>query len=364
MKKIRLNFGFTLMDVLIVVSLINFIAGIVMSQMADAKILANDAHKKQEVMQVANAMELYRSTFNTAPSADLVGKGFYNERSIEYETAMRELVNNGFYPEIPTSPSGSDYFYMVNSDGLGVFLAILLSQKELEDGGNGCYFSNSENYCGPDDNDDSENEYSRNLLLVEAESCNNNSCSPIKDNITGRAVGGGSGGNDNGGEQNSVACASIPDDFYDVYELQGIIVPNTTQACASGYVGELDFYVVDNTFYYSCVDDLLSPNETANCQVSFLQKQVACADIEDYLYNERDLRTYILENPTTVCINGYLRPDNYTSVTDGDTLNYMCLSDQISGLDEATPETAVWCNTKFNKVPSSGVPTLPRREVF
>lgn|GEM_PF-2238449 len=59
--------AFTLVELLVVISIISLLASIVLSSINAARIKANNAAINRQVMQYANALELYRSQNNSYP---------------------------------------------------------------------------------------------------------------------------------------------------------------------------------------------------------------------------------------------------------------------------------------------------------
>lgn len=117
-----------------------------MYSVSEARVDANDKNKKVEVKQLATAIEISRLSGDGVPglsgcAVNLAGSTgtFYNENSTQYEQAMQELVDNGYYLEIPKSPNGKDYFYGIDEEGNGIFMAVTDSNSELSKN-NGCFF--------------------------------------------------------------------------------------------------------------------------------------------------------------------------------------------------------------------------------
>jgi|GEM_PF-2895935 len=181
MKK-PLNKAFTLVELLIVISIVSLLSTIVMYSVSEAQIKAQDTHKKEEVRQVKNALELSKSSSQFAPgSSSLTAKRVYNENSQGYQDAMSELVADGSISEIPRSPNGRDYFYTVDESGKnGVFGTILRSDDEIEDS-NGCYFSDDNYGCSTEGATSSYiHSYTRDSLVEESDDCSSGSCGSVE----------------------------------------------------------------------------------------------------------------------------------------------------------------------------------------
>ncbi len=55
------NSGFTLIELLVVISIISLLSSIVLAALSDAKAKARDVRRMQDLKQIGNALELYRS---------------------------------------------------------------------------------------------------------------------------------------------------------------------------------------------------------------------------------------------------------------------------------------------------------------
>ena len=145
---IKTNKAFTLIELLIVVSVISLISTVVLYQTGEARQKADDAHMKQEVQEVRKAIELYRDDNGSVPFTvsynDDVGLGEMvseddndSDKKTAYEESMQILVDGGYLPEIPRSPDGTSYSYMATADGNAVFAANL-NNSSSNSGTNSC----------------------------------------------------------------------------------------------------------------------------------------------------------------------------------------------------------------------------------
>ncbi len=64
MKKISNKKAFTLLELLIVIAIIGVLASIVMASLNNARVKARDSKRKQDLIQLRSAMELYNSSNN------------------------------------------------------------------------------------------------------------------------------------------------------------------------------------------------------------------------------------------------------------------------------------------------------------
>jgi type II secretion system protein G len=120
MKKGNINHGFTLVELLVVISIIGMLASVVLAALNGARNKASEAKKTIEVHSVDTALKMYTMDVGSAPGNynkdgvyDSNGEGNLpaQEGTSAYNQSMGKLVEKGFLPSIPTSPSGKSYYY-------------------------------------------------------------------------------------------------------------------------------------------------------------------------------------------------------------------------------------------------------------
>lgn len=145
--------GFTLIELLVTIAIISLIASIIFASLSNAREKSQDTHKAAEAKEVEKAIELYRLSNNySVPGYNSEIKGeLHEEGSPQYETLMSELVFDGYISTVPSSPSGSDYAYIVSDDGKSA----MFYSNQSENSDDVCVlvgdeFGDSEidNYCG------------------------------------------------------------------------------------------------------------------------------------------------------------------------------------------------------------------------
>ena len=134
--------GFTLIEILLVAAIISVLLSLIFFNVSEARKKANDAHMKAESSQVARAIYQYREDNGgkvpghlsvTGPATLVEGS---DETGAAYRSAMQELVAGGYLSEVPTSPSGDAYAYIISADeSEAVFVADL---NEPNSGTNSC----------------------------------------------------------------------------------------------------------------------------------------------------------------------------------------------------------------------------------
>lgn len=117
------NSGFTLIELLLVIGIISLLMSVTFFRITEAKKSAEDSHMIQESAQMATAIELYKSDNNNKVPGNLTvtngsgSKTILESDTSDYEAALQPLVNSGYYPSIPHSPSGKDYSYIISENG-------------------------------------------------------------------------------------------------------------------------------------------------------------------------------------------------------------------------------------------------------
>lgn len=92
MKLMLKSRGFTLVELLIVVSIIAILTGMLTVNLADARERARDAQRKADLKQIQNALELYKNDQNPQSYPTT-------------ETWKTALSSSGFMKKIPTDPT-------------------------------------------------------------------------------------------------------------------------------------------------------------------------------------------------------------------------------------------------------------------
>lgn len=120
------SYGFSLLELLIVISIIGILAGLLMVNFVNIRQRGRDAQRKSNLRQIQAALELYRSDIGSYPtslssSATTCGPGSW-------------MTANGttYMSTIPCDPNGGAYFY---SGGASAYiLAACLENANDSDG--------------------------------------------------------------------------------------------------------------------------------------------------------------------------------------------------------------------------------------
>lgn len=103
--------GFTLVELLVVISIIGILVSVVAVNSNIARRQSRDARRKADLQNVAGALELYRATYREYPDATPTGG-----RPAASTYADLKLALQGLTTDVPNDPStGQGYYYF--SDG-------------------------------------------------------------------------------------------------------------------------------------------------------------------------------------------------------------------------------------------------------
>ncbi len=136
--------GFTLIELLMVSAILSLLMSVVFFRVTEAKKKGEDAHMKAESAEVAKAVYQYKEDNGgkvpgalsvTGPATLLEGSQEFG--GADYIVAMQELVDGGYLSEIPYSPSGDDYTYIISADGTEAVFAADLNYEESGGGSSG-----------------------------------------------------------------------------------------------------------------------------------------------------------------------------------------------------------------------------------
>jgi len=127
MKHLKSTRGFTLIEMLIVITIIAVLASMILVGMGGARAKARDARRIGDLHNVQNALELYYANNGTYPT------GTYNSPT-EWDTFAGILINaNIGVHRIPKDPLDNNtyyYRYEANSDGTNYVLGAQLETQD------------------------------------------------------------------------------------------------------------------------------------------------------------------------------------------------------------------------------------------
>lgn len=106
--------GFTLLELLTVISILGILAVMIVSSFSRSLIKANDNKRKQSIEEVKNAFEIYYTDWEAYPTANPAITG-----GMPWGSAFTNTAGTKTYmKKLPTDPrSSSSYSYVYQSDG-------------------------------------------------------------------------------------------------------------------------------------------------------------------------------------------------------------------------------------------------------
>lgn len=155
------NLGFTLIEIMVVISIISTLSSVVAATVSRSKSKARDAQKIITVNQVDSALALMNANGETVPGNYLRLDGKFSQDPLSasesmpavessdpndtspsnqaYRRSMQDLVDAGVFPSIPESPGGPTYQYYdsgaPNGEGAAFYTTLENTQNSGGSGG-------------------------------------------------------------------------------------------------------------------------------------------------------------------------------------------------------------------------------------
>ena len=122
--------GFTLIELLVVIAIIGILSSVVLGNLQQARVKANDARRIAELRTVSTLLALYRDTYNANPINQNPCCG-YPDTSPNF---LQELVTAGYLatnPKAPSNNSSNPYYYYDYGGGnsIGMIIVTQLESK-------------------------------------------------------------------------------------------------------------------------------------------------------------------------------------------------------------------------------------------
>ena len=137
--------GFTLLELLVVISIISLLATLALAQINNARENTRDARRKSDLRQIFTALELYYDDYNLYPRnngwihcSTYTNSGTYTSQDLE-----STLEDYGYMQEVPFDPMGVNKDCAQDSYGANDYIAYLFYRPDATD----CFSGERQNYC-------------------------------------------------------------------------------------------------------------------------------------------------------------------------------------------------------------------------
>jgi len=106
-KKFSSQKGFTLVELIVVMSIISLLSSIVLVNLNGYMARARDARKMSDIEQINKALYMYYAQTGSMPANPTPGyEGCSGYNYSSYQQVMQQLISAGFLSQIPMPPSG------------------------------------------------------------------------------------------------------------------------------------------------------------------------------------------------------------------------------------------------------------------
>lgn len=117
MKKLyKSSLGFTLVELLIVISILSILVSLVIVSFRSSQLKGHDAERKSDLKQIANALELYYNDYGKYPnSLPPWGSTFTDGKTVYFKVLPKDPVAaySYYYRVVDPAPGGNDQKYQL-----------------------------------------------------------------------------------------------------------------------------------------------------------------------------------------------------------------------------------------------------------
>jgi len=130
----KFNSGFTLLELLVVITILGILASVGFGQYRTSQLKARDAQRKGDLANVARALEMYYSDHGCYPpstSSGLIDVGGGLDWGTEFSTS--EVVYMKMLPKDPLQDKDANYVYCYQSDDSGTYYQLYAKLQNEND---------------------------------------------------------------------------------------------------------------------------------------------------------------------------------------------------------------------------------------
>lgn len=99
--------GFTLVELLVVISIISLLSSIVFASLNSARVKARNSRRIADIRQIITALEFYYDKYDAYPQDDNSGFESFTDYSRD-GNFISQLQTEGFLPRVPVDPINAD----------------------------------------------------------------------------------------------------------------------------------------------------------------------------------------------------------------------------------------------------------------
>ncbi len=130
---IRTARGFTLLEVMVVITIIGLLATVILASVADSQRNARDARRASDIREIQKSLELYRNANGLYPSTVPAGSAPNNVPNLVINMNAGTYNITTYLPTIPTDPiaptGGNGYLYLPSTDRLSYTLSVIFEKR-------------------------------------------------------------------------------------------------------------------------------------------------------------------------------------------------------------------------------------------